>query len=152
MSPEFIAAEMALFARQAREVDIIITTALIPGKAGARLDHRGDGELDAPRLGDRGPRPRRRAATAPSLSPGEVTVHRGVTVIGYVDLPSRLAPTASQLYGSNLTHLLADMGGAKSWHIDLEDPVVRGALVLKEGELMWPPPKSAAIQPKPPPR
>ncbi len=68
-------------------------------------------------------------------------MHQGVTVIGYVDLPSRLAPTASQLYGTNLTHLLADMGGAKSWHVDLDDEVIRGSLVLLEGELMWPPPK-----------
>jgi NAD(P) transhydrogenase subunit alpha len=68
-----------------------------------------------------------------------------VTVIGYVDLPSRLAPTASQLYGSNLTHLLADMGGAKSFHVDLEDAVVRGAIVLHEGKLVWPAPKSAPM-------
>jgi NAD(P) transhydrogenase subunit alpha len=81
--------------------------------------------------------------------PGEVTVKYGVTIVGYVDLPSRLAPTASQLYGSNLTHLLADMGGAKSFHIDLEDHVVRGALVLRDGELMWPPPKPPAPAPKP---
>jgi NAD(P) transhydrogenase subunit alpha len=85
--------------------------------------------------------------------PGEVVVRNGVTIVGYVDLPSRLAPTASQLYGSNLTHLLADMGGAKSWHVDLEDGVVRGALVLSNGELMWPPPKPAAPPPpKPQPR
>jgi NAD(P) transhydrogenase subunit alpha len=84
--------------------------------------------------------------------PGEVVVRNGVTIVGYVDLPSRLAPTASQLYGSNLTHLLADMGGAKSWHVDLEDGVVRGALVLLNGELMWPPPKPAAPPPKPAPR
>ena len=68
-----------------------------------------------------------------------------MTVIGYVDLPSRLAPTASQLYGSNLTHLLADMGGAKSFHVDLEDAVVRGAIVLHEGKLVWPAPKSAPM-------
>jgi NAD(P) transhydrogenase subunit alpha len=83
--------------------------------------------------------------------PGEVVVRNGVTIVGYVDLPSRLAPTASQLYGSNLTHLLADMGGAKSWHVDLEDGVVRGALVLLNGELMWPPPKPVAPPPQPKP-
>jgi NAD(P) transhydrogenase subunit alpha len=77
--------------------------------------------------------------------PGEVITQRGVTVVGYVDLPSRLAPTASQLYGSNLTHLLADMGGAKSFHVDLEDAVVRGAIVLHEGKLVWPPPKSVPV-------
>jgi NAD(P) transhydrogenase subunit alpha len=82
--------------------------------------------------------------------PGEVVTQRGVTVVGYVDLPSRLAPTASQLYGSNLTHLLADMGGAKSFHVDLEDAVVRGAIVLHEGKLVWPPPKSAPVNAPPP--
>jgi NAD(P) transhydrogenase subunit alpha len=81
-----------------------------------------------------------------------VITHHGVTVIGYVDLPSRLAPTASQLYGSNLTHLLADMGGAKSWHVDLDDPVVRGALVLHAGKLVWPPPKSAPLNLPPVPK
>jgi NAD(P) transhydrogenase subunit alpha len=81
--------------------------------------------------------------------PGGVVVKNGVTIVGYVDLPSRLAPTASQLYSSNLTHLLADMGGAKSFHVDLEDSVVRGALVLKDGDLMWPPPKPAAPPPAP---
>jgi NAD(P) transhydrogenase subunit alpha len=81
--------------------------------------------------------------------PGSVVVKNGVTIVGYVDLPSRLAPTASQLYSSNLVHLLADMGGAKSFHVDLEDAVVRGALVLKDGELMWPPPKPPAPTPKP---
>lgn len=148
MSAEFIAAEKALFARQAREVDIIITTALIPGKPAPVL------------ITEEMVRSMRHGSVIVDLAaesggncavtrPGEVTVCEGVTVIGYVDLPSRLAPTASQLYGSNLTHLLADMGGAKSWHIDLDDAVVRGALVLKEGELMWPPPKSALPQPKP---
>jgi len=80
--------------------------------------------------------------------PGEVVTHHGVTIIGYIDLPSRLAPTASQLYGTNLTHLLADMGGAKSWHVDENDEVVRGALVLHDGEMKWPPPKR--VDPNPP--
>jgi NAD(P) transhydrogenase subunit alpha len=84
--------------------------------------------------------------------PGEVVTREGVTVIGYVDLPSRLAPTASQLYGSNLTHLLADMGGAKSFHVDLDDAVVRGAIVLHEGKLVWPAPKSAPLNLPPAPQ
>ena len=140
MSPAFIAAEMALFAAQAKDVDIIITTALIPGKAGAGADHRRDGE------------PMNQGSVIVDLAaeaggncaltePGEVVDQHGVTIIGYIDLPSRLAPTASQLFGNNLTHLLADMGGAKSFHLDLDDEVVRGALVLHDGELLWPPPK-----------
>jgi NAD(P) transhydrogenase subunit alpha len=67
--------------------------------------------------------------------------HAGVTVIGYVDLPSRLAPTASQLYGSNLVHLLTDMGGAERFRIDFEDEVVRGALVAHDGGVLGPPPR-----------
>jgi H+-translocating NAD(P) transhydrogenase subunit alpha len=149
MSKEFIAAEMALFAQQAREVDIIITTALIPGKpapvlvtedmvAGMR-----QGSVIVDMAAESG-------GNCSLTQPGQVVERHGVTIIGYVDLPSRLAPTASQLYGSNLTHLLADMGGAKSFHVDLEDEVVRGALVLEQGELRWPPPRKEA--PKPPER
>jgi H+-translocating NAD(P) transhydrogenase subunit alpha len=144
MSPEFIAAEMALFAKQAKDVDIIITTALVPGRAAPVL------------ISEEMVRSMRQGSVIVDLAaeaggncaitrPGEVVTEHGVTVIGYVDLPSRLAPTASQLYGSNLTHLLADMGGAKSFHVDLEDAVVRGAIVLHEGKLVWPPPKSAPI-------
>ena len=140
MSPEFIAAELALFAAQAKDVDIIVTTALVPGKPApvlltqAMVESMRSGSVIVDLAAESG-------GNCALTRPGEVIVHRGVTVIGYVDLPSRLAPTASQLYGTNLTHLLADMGGAKSWHVDLDDEVIRGALVLHEGELMWPPPK-----------
>ena len=149
MSPEFIAAEMALFLRQAREVDIIITTALVPGKPAPTLIT--EEMVLAMRPGsvivDLGAE---QGGNCALTQPGSVVVKNGVTIVGYVDLPSRLAPTASQLYSSNLTHLLADMGGAKSFHVDLDDNVVRGALVLKDGELMWPPPKPPAPPPRPP--
>jgi len=149
MSPEFIAAEMALFLRQAREVDIIITTALVPGKPAPILIT--EEMVLAMRPGsvivDLGAE---QGGNCALTQPGGVVVKNGVTIVGYVDLPSRLAPTASQLYSSNLTHLLADMGGAKSFHVDLDDNVVRGALVLKDGELMWPPPKPPAPPPKAP--
>lgn len=146
MSPQFIAAEMALFKQQAREVDIIITTALIPGKPAPLLiteemvNVMRSGSVVVDLAAEAG-------GNCALTQPGEVVVKSGVTIIGYVDLPSRLAPLASQLYGSNLGHLLADMGGAKSWHIDLEDQVVRGALVLRDGELMWPPPRPAPAPP-----
>ena len=149
MSPEFIAAEMALFAKQAKEVDIIITTALVPGKAAPVLiseemvSSMRQGSVVVDLAAEAG-------GNCAVTRPGEVVTAHGVTVIGYVDLPSRLAPTASQLYGSNLTHLLADMGGAKSFHVDLEDAVVRGAIVLHEGKLVWPAPKSAPIHVPPP--
>jgi len=148
MSPEFIAAEMALFAKQAKEVDIIITTALVPGKGAPVLitqemvSSMRQGSVIVDLAAEAG-------GNCAVTRPGEVVTEHGVTVIGYVDLPSRLAPTASQLYGSNLTHLLADMGGAKSFHVDLEDAVVRGAIVLHEGKLVWPAPKSAPVNPVP---
>jgi NAD(P) transhydrogenase subunit alpha len=71
-----------------------------------------------------------------------------------VDLPSRLAPTASELYGANLTHLLADMGGGKDFKVDQENPIVRGSLVVHNGVLLWPPPQVAAPpkQPVPAPK
>ena len=144
MSPEFIEAEMALFAKQAKDVDIIITTALVPGKAAPVLIT--EEMVASMRLGSVIVDLAAEAGGNCALTrPGEVVAQHGVTVIGYVDLQSRLAPTASQLYGSNLTHLLADMGGAKSFHIDLEDAVVRGAIVLHEGKLVWPAPKSAPM-------
>ena len=147
MSPAFIAAEMALFEAQAREVDIIITTALIPGKPAPLLltektvDLMRPGSVIVDLAAEAG-------GNCALTHPGGVINHKGVTIIGYVDMPSRLAPTASALYGNNLVHLLADMGGAKSWHIDEADEVVRGALILLAGKLMWPPPKPAAPPPQ----
>jgi H+-translocating NAD(P) transhydrogenase subunit alpha len=146
MSAEFIAAEMALFKEQARQVDIIVTTALIPGKPAPRLlpadivEVMKPGSVIVDLAAEAG-------GNCEFTKPGHVVVEHGVTIIGYIDLPSRLAPTASQLYGTNLMHLLTDMGGAKSWHIDLDDEVVRGALVLLNGELMWPPPRKEALAP-----
>lgn len=140
MSPAFIAAELALFAREAREVDIIITTALIPGRPAPVLitpemvQSMKPGSVIVDLAAENG-------GNCQLTQPGKVVTHRGVTIIGFVDLPSRLAPTASQLYGTNLCHLIADMGGALKWHIDLDDEVVRGALILRDGELMWPPPR-----------
>ncbi len=145
MSPAFIEAEMALFAKQCREVDIIITTALIPGQLAPQLisqemvNSMRPGSVIVDLAAEAG-------GNCAVTKPGEVVYHQGVTVIGFVDLPSRLAPTASQLYGTNLLHLLADMGGGKSFHIDLEDAVVRGSIVLHNGVLLWPPPR---VEPSP---
>jgi NAD(P) transhydrogenase subunit alpha len=142
MSPAFIEAEMALLAQQCREVDIVITTALIPGKVAPQLITQEmvasmrPGSVIVDLAAEAG-------GNCAVTKPAEVVVHDGVTVIGFVDLPSRLAPTASQLYGTNLLHLLAEMGGGKSFHIDLENPIVRGAIVVHEGALLWPPPRVA---------
>ena len=139
MSPAFIAAEKKMFAEQCRDVDIIITTALIPNRPApvliteemVGLMKKGSVIVDL--AAENG-------GNCAVTQPGTVVDHDGVTVIGYMDLPSRLAPTASVLYGNNLGHLLADMGGAANHHVDLGDEVVRGALVLHNGTVMWPPP------------
>jgi len=81
-----------------------------------------------------------------------VVVRHGVTIIGYTDLPSRLAAQSSQLYASNLRHLLTDMCPAKDGRlvVDMQDEVIRGATVIKDGTITWPPPaRLAAAPPKP---
>jgi NAD(P) transhydrogenase subunit alpha len=141
MSKEFIAAEMALFLAQAKEVDIIITTALIPGKPAPKLITREHVEAMRPGsvvvdlAAEQG-------GNCELTQPGKVVVSsNGVSIVGFTDLPSRLASVASQLYGTNIAHLLDDMGKADGFKIDLNDEVVRGALVTYQGEIMWPPPK-----------
>lgn len=143
MSDEFIRAEMALFAEQAKEVDIIITTALIPGKTAPVLitqdmvESMKEGSVIVDMAAEQG-------GNCAVTKPGEVYQYQGVTVIGITDLPSRMANQASQLYGKNLCHLLTDMGGSENYKVDLEDEVIRGALVLHNGEVTYPPPKPAA--------
>ncbi len=141
MSEEFIKAEMALFAEQAKDVDIIITTALIPGKPAPRLitaemvESMKDGSVIVDLAAEQG-------GNCELTEPEKVVVKHGVTVIGYTDLPSRMAAQASQLYGTNLRHLLTDMTPEKDGNIvvDFDDEVVRGATVCKDGETTWPPP------------
>lgn len=147
MSEEFIAAEMALFRQQAPEIDIVITTALIPGRPAPKLWMTDMVELMKPGsvVVDLAAA---QGGNCEVTEPGRVIRHAGVTIIGYTDLTSRLATTASQLYGTNLTHLIDDMGRAHDWKIDLEDEVVRGALVTHAHEITWPPPSPA---PKPDP-
>ena len=153
MSPAFIKAEMALFADQAKDVDIIITTALIPGKPAPRLIT-GDmvasmkpGSVVVDLAAENG-------GNCELTEPGGVVVRHGVTIIGYTDLPSRLATQASQLYGTNLRHLITDMCPKKDGVlvVDMEDEVVRGATVVKDGSITWPPPapRLSAAQPAPP--
>jgi NAD(P) transhydrogenase subunit alpha len=139
MSPAFIKAEMEMFAAQAKDVDIIITTALIPNRPAPILiteemvKSMKNGSVIVDLAAENG-------GNCALTEPGHVVERHGVHILGYTDLPSRLAPTASLLFGNNLTHLLADLGGASHFHLDLADEVVRGALVLREGELLWPPP------------
>lgn len=152
MSDEFIAAEMALFAEQAKEVDIIVTTALIPGKPAPKLITR---EMVA------------------SMKPGSVIVDLAaeqggnceltradelvkaydVSIIGFTDLPSRLPTQSSNLYANNIVNLLSDMTPEKDGvlDVDMEDAVIRGTLVTHEGEVTYPPPKIENPSPSPAP-
>jgi proton-translocating NAD(P)+ transhydrogenase subunit alpha len=147
MSKEFIEAEMALFRRQAAEVDIIITTALLPGKPAPEL-------LSADMVAAMKPGSvivdlaAEQGGNCALTQPGKVIEADGVTIIGYTDLPSRLAPQASQLYATNLKHLLAELCPGKDGRlvIDMDDEVIRGATVVKDGQVTWPAP-----QPKAPP-
>jgi NAD(P) transhydrogenase subunit alpha len=147
MSKEFIEAEMALFAEQAKEVDIIITTALIPGKPAPKLITEAmvasmkDGSVIVDLASEQG-------GNCEVTRPNEVYCYKGVTIIGLTDLPSRMASQSSQLYGNNLWHLLKDMGGSEDYRIDYEDEVVRGALILHDGKITWPPPKIAQPSPQ----
>ncbi len=142
MSEEFIKAEMALFAEQAREVDIIITTALIPGRPAPELitadmvSSMKDGSVIVDLAAEQG-------GNCELTEPEKVVkTDNGVTIIGYTDLPSRLATQSSQLYGTNLRHLLTDLTPEKDGQIvvDMEDEAIRGATVCKDGETTWPPP------------
>jgi NAD(P) transhydrogenase subunit alpha len=149
MSPAFIAAEMALFAAQARDVDIIITTALIPNRPAPVLitedmvKSMKKGSVIVDLAAENG-------GNCALTQPGSVVQCHGVHIIGYIDLPSRLAPTASVLYGNNLAYLLDDLGGAANFHINLDDEVVRNSLIVHEGTIVWPPPKKEP--PPAPPR
>ncbi len=142
MSEEFIKAEMALFAEQAKDVDIIITTALIPGRPAPELitadmvHSMKDGSVIVDLAAEQGGNCE---LTEPEMI---VKTDNGVSIIGYTDLPSRLAAQSSQLYATNLRHLLTDMTPEKDGNIvvDFEDEVVRGATVCKDGETTWPPP------------
>jgi NAD(P) transhydrogenase subunit alpha len=141
MSPEFIKAEMDLFAAQAKDVDIIITTALIPGKpapkliTGAMVDSMRQGSVVVDLAAEQG-------GNCDYTRPGEVTVRNGVTIIGYTDLPSRLATQSSQLYGTNLRHFMTDLTPKKDGNIvvNMADDVIRGATVINQGSVTWPPP------------
>ena len=144
MSKEFIEAEMALFAEQAREVDIIITTALIPGKPAPKLITKAmvlsmkDGSVIVDLAAEQG-------GNCECTVPGEIANSYGVNIVGYTDLPSRLAAQSSQLYATNLYNLIMEMCPQKDGKIevDMDDEVIRGATVVHQGEVTWPPPAVA---------
>jgi NAD(P) transhydrogenase subunit alpha len=152
MSEGFQAAQRAMYAQQARECDIIITTALIPGKPAPRLitaemvKSMKPGSVIVDMAAEQG-------GNCELTEPGQAVVKHGVTIIGYTDLASRLAKQASTLYSNNLLRLTEELGKTKDGRIDVnfEDDAIRGLTVVKNGELTWPapPPKLPAVPAKP---
>lgn len=141
MSKEFIEAEMALFAEQAIDVDIIITTALIPGKPAPELILKETLELMKPGsvLVDLAAE---QGGNCKLTVANEIIEHNGVKLVGYTDLPSRMAAQSSQLYGTNLRHLLTDLTPEKDGVpvVNMDDEVIRGTTVIEKGTVTWPPP------------
>jgi len=141
MSEGFQQAQRETFAKQAKEVDIIITTALIPGKPAPKLitaemvQSMRPGSVIVDLASEQG-------GNCELTEPGKVVVKHGVTIIGYADLPSRLAKQSSTLYATNLLRLTEELCKNKDGLIDvnMEDEVLRGATVIKEGTVTWPPP------------
>ena len=180
MSKEFIEAEMALFRAQGKDVDIVITTALVPGAKAPTLLPRDvveafrPGSVIVDMAAEQG-------GNCELCKPGEIVVHNGVKIIGYTDLTSRMASTASRFFAQNLVNLVTELGkdgpgpvsggvnppagaiallNAGSVKIDLESEVVRPALLTHAGEILPPPvakppsptavPAKKTTQPPPP--
>jgi NAD(P) transhydrogenase subunit alpha len=141
MSEGFQKAQREMYAKQAREVDIIITTALIPGKPAPRLitadmvRSMKPGSVIVDLAAEQG-------GNCELTEPGKLVVKDGVTIVGYTDLPSRLAKQSSTLYANNLFRLVEELCKAKDGaiHVDMDDDAVRGLTVIKDGSITWPPP------------
>jgi H+-translocating NAD(P) transhydrogenase subunit alpha len=141
MSEGFQKAQRETFAKQAKEVDIIITTALIPGKPAPKLitaemvQSMKPGSIIVDMAAEQG-------GNCELTEPGKVAVRHGVTIIGYADLPSRLPTQASTLYATNLFRLSEELCKAKDgvFNVNMDDEVIRGTTVIKEGKITWPPP------------
>ncbi len=152
MSQAFIDAEMALFRAQAAEVDVIITTALVPGKKAPTLlpvdvvDALRPGSVVVDMAAEQG-------GNCALTVPGENVERRGVKILGCTDLASRMAPTASQFLANNLVNLLNEMGG-EGFTVDLDNDVIRPALALHRGEVLPPvaPKPASPTEAKAPPK
>jgi NAD(P) transhydrogenase subunit alpha len=152
MSEGFLKAQKETFAKQAKDVDIIITTALIPGKPAPKLittemvQSMRPGSVIVDLAAEQG-------GNCELTEPGQVVVKHGVTIIGYSDLPSRLSKQSSTLYATNLLRLTEELCKTKDGQINvnMEDDVIRGATVIHQGEITWPPPppKLSAAPAKP---
>jgi len=150
MSEGFQQAQREMYAKQAREVDVIITTALIPGKPAPKLitaemvKSMKPGSVIVDMAAERG-------GNCELTEPGQAVVKHGVTIVGYTDLTSRLAKQSSTLYATNLFRLAEELCKTKDGTIDvnMEDEAIRGLTVIKNGDVTWPPPapKVAAAPP-----
>ena len=159
---DFNAKAAAMYAEQAKDVDIIVTTALIPGRPAPRLiteemvASMKNGSVIVDMAASNG------GNVAGSVADEKVVTDNGVTILGYTDLPGRLPTQASQLYGTNLVNLLKLVTPGKDGEfvLDLDDAVQRGMTVVQEGEVLWPPPPvqvsaapaaapAAPVEPKP---
>jgi NAD(P) transhydrogenase subunit alpha len=157
MSEGFQQAQREMYAKQAKEVDIIITTALIPGKPAPRLitaemvQSMKPGSVIVDMAAERG-------GNCELTEPGKAVVKHGVTIVGYTDLNSRLAKQSSTLYATNLFRLTEELCKAQkekgdgTIDVNMEDDAIRGLTVIKDGEVTWPPPalKPAAAPPAKP--
>tara|TARA_B100000965_G_C19555522_1_gene741997 strand:- start:152 stop:1669 length:1518 start_codon:yes stop_codon:yes gene_type:complete len=150
MSKEFIEAEMSLFKEQCKDVDIIITTALIPGKEAPKLitkemlDLMKPGSVIVDLASQQG-------GNCELCKRDEIFDYNGIKIIGYTDLPSRLPSQSSELYANNLYHILDELTPDKDGqiNIDMNDDVIRGMTVVKNGEITYPPPKiEVSVAPK----
>ena len=152
MSEGFQQAQREMYAKQAKEVDIIITTALIPGKPAPKLitaemvKSMKPGSVIVDMAAERG-------GNCELTEPGQAVVKHGVTIVGYTDLNSRLAKQSSTLYATNLFRLSEELCKTKDGiiNVNMEDDAIRGLTVIKEGNITWPPPapKLSAAPAKP---
>ena len=139
VSKDSMEAIQALFAKQCKEVDIVVSTALVPGKKAPVLITREmvesmkDGSVVVDLAAEAG-------GNIETTKAGEMINHKGVTCIGYTDMPSRLPTQSSNLYANNITKFLLSIGSEKHYHVDLNDEVVRGSIITKDGKTLWPPP------------
>ncbi len=150
MSEGFQAAQREMYAKQAQECDIIITTALIPGKPAPRLitaemvQSMKPGSVIVDMAAEQG-------GNCELTEPGKAVVKHGVTIVGYTDLASRMARQSSTLYGTNLFRLTEELCKTKDGviNVNMEDDAIRGLTVIKNGEITWPAPPLPAAAPKP---
>jgi len=153
MSEGFQAAQREMYAQQAKECDIIITTALIPGKPAPKLitadmvRNMKPGSVIVDMAAEQG-------GNCELTEPGKAVVKHGVTIVGYTDLASRMARQSSTLYGTNLFRLTEELCKTKDGviNVNMEDDAIRGLTVIKEGTITWPaPPLVVAAKPAPKP-